>query len=355
MTIRIEMPMPDDWHVHLRDGILMERVTEFSGHQYLNNLVMPNLTPPLTDARAVEEYYSKLIGHSRSLDKVGTRMTLYLTPETTAEDILAARPLVLAAKYYPQGGTTNSNNGLASPRNLQPGVLEAMQNVDMVLCLHAELAPADEPDPQKREHGFITHLEWLVENFPQLRIVVEHVSDRRMLTHVLDLPSTVAASITAHHPFITALDAAHDPHCNCMPIAKTPADRDFLAEIILGAARFPKIFFGSDSAPHPIENKQAGAAGVWSSPVAIPVLWQHFDSRGGSDKWDNFVAFMCANGANFYGVGPSLERRPRITLLRESWIVPNEYFGIKPWKAGEMLDWQVESVGWFSALGDNAD
>ncbi|MFO0955116.1 MAG: hypothetical protein U0526_01055 [Candidatus Saccharibacteria bacterium] len=355
MTIRIEMPIPDDWHVHLRDGILMERVVDLSGHQFLNNLVMPNLTPPVTTAEAVADYYGRLVGHSRALNSIGTRMALYLTPDTTASDIEAAHPLAIAAKYYPHGGTTNSGSGLSSPRDLQPEVLAAMQDVGMVLCLHAELTPDVESDPQKREFGFIPHLQWLVDAYPELKIVVEHVSDRRMLDYVLTSPETVAASITAHHPFITQMDAIQDPHCNCMPIAKTPDDRDYLARIILEAAGRPKIFFGSDSAPHLIERKLGGAAGVWSSPVAIPVLWQHFDAQGGAEKWENFLAFMCANGASFYGVGPSLERRPRITLWRQPWRVPEEYFGMKPWKAGEILDWQVESVLWFSDLGNNAD
>lgn len=351
MSIFVEMPMPDDWHVHLRDGMLMERVSDISGQQFLNNLVMPNLVPPLTTADAVAEYYRLLIAHARTLDKVGTRMTLYLTSETAAADIRTAHPVAIAAKYYPQGGTTNSRAGLVTPRDLKPETLEAMQDVGMVLCLHAELTPQDESDPQAREAGFIPHLSWLVENYPNLRIVVEHVSDRRMLDFVFELPANVAATITAHHPFITHMDAIHDPHCNCMPIAKTPDDRDYLAAIILEAATHRKIFFGSDSAPHLIESKLGGAAGVWSSPVAIPVLWQHFDARGGANRWDNFIAFMCQNGADFYRVGMPLERRPRIRLLRERWRVPEEYFGLRPWRAGEILDWRVDSVGWLTELG----
>jgi dihydroorotase len=275
-----------------------------------------------------------------------------------------AAPYIRAAKYYPHGGTTNSGSGLSSPQDLDSNVLRTMEELGIVLCLHAELTPDVEPDHLKREKGFIPHLEWLVENFPQLRIVVEHVSDRRMLRKIMGMPDNVVASITAHHPFVTYCDAQHDPHCMCMPVAKTPSDREYLARMILRANDHPKIFFGSDSAPHTLADKLAGKFGAWTSPVAIPVLWQHFDSRGGSDKWDNFVAFMCTNGANFYGVGPTLERRPSMTLKRERWQVPETWpIGdhdkvdmtdptqvLVPWKAGEVLDWRVEGMEWFGEV-----
>ncbi len=355
MSFRLEMPMPDDWHVHLRDGFIRDRVSAFSGIQFHNNLVMPNLVPPVLTKDDIVAYHEHLIGGSRFLDSLPTRMTLYLNRQTTPEIIADAKLYALAAKYYPHGGTTNSGSGLSSPRDLADGVLRMMEELNMVLCLHAEVTRDQQADELLRERDFIPHLDWLVHAYPSLRIVVEHVSDRRMLDYVFELPATVAATITAHHPFITLDDAKYDPHCHCMPIAKTPKDRDYLAQRILEADELPKIFFGSDSAPHPIENKQGGAAGVWSSPVAIPVLWDYFDTSGRATKWDAFLAFMCENGSRFYDVGPSLERRPKIVLRREAWRVPEEFSGMRPWRAGELLQWQVEGMEWFTERGGPVD
>lgn len=345
--------MPDDWHVHLRQGLMLDYVVEFSGRQFLNNLVMPNIDPPVTDVKRAEKYLDQIFGHSRTLRQINTRLALYLTRDTTAQTLYSAKQRIIAAKYYPHGGTTNSGSGLSTPWDLQSGVLEAMTELDIVLCLHAEVTRDVQADELKRERDFMPHLYRLVENHPDLRIVVEHVSDRRMLDFILELdrPTRVAATITAHHPFLTIMDTKHDPHVRCMPTAKLAEDRDYLAQIILEADQHQQIFFGSDSAPHMIENKLGGAAGIWSSPAAIPVLWDHFDRMGNLRKWEAWEAFMCHNGAQFYGVEPVSSRRPTITLRREAWRMPEEYFGMKPWMGGKILDWQVEGMEWFTELG----
>ena len=368
MSIEIKIPKPDDWHVHLRDGDMLEAVRPFTECQFRNFLPMPNLTPPLIDAVDVSLYRERIAGSGYGDSVLAGRIhpTLYLTSHTTPRWVEEVSAYIRAAKYYPHGGTTNSGSGLSSPQDLDFNVLRTMEELGIVLCLHAELTPDVEPDELKREFGFIPHLEWLVQNYPDLKIVVEHVSDRFMLRAVLGMPETVAATITAHHPFLTYWDAQHDPHCKCMPIAKTPSDREFLARIILQAHRHPKIFFGSDSAPHAYAKKlgESPAFGAWTSPVAIPVLWDHFDVNGDRNKWEAFVAFMCTNGANFYGVGPSLEQRPTMTLRRERWQVPEVWpigrhdradLGdpeqvLVPWKAGEVLDWRVDNMRWFGEV-----
>ncbi len=367
MLIEVTLPMPDDWHAHLRDGELFKTVAPFSGIQFYNNLLMPNLLPPLTTDELILEHAEWALGCERTLRRAGTHFVLYLTIRTTPTTVrLAYEAGVRMAKYYPHSGTTNSSSLLFTPHDLDDGVLETMQELGMVLCVHGEVTPDVQPDDLLREYDFIPHLEWLVQSFPALKIVVEHVSDRRMLQTVLGMPDNVAATITAHHPFLTHEMAMRDPHCLCMPVAKTPSDREYLARIILEANYHPKIFFGSDSAPHALANKLSRKFGVLSSPVAISVLWEHFTSRSSSlaEAIENFVAFMCTNGANFYGVGPSLEQRPTMTLKRERWQVPevwpigrhdradlgNPEQVLVPWKAGEVLDWRVEGMEWFGEV-----
>ncbi len=364
MPIEITFPKPDDWHVHLRDAEMLEAVRPFTECQFHNFLPMPNLMPPLTDVEMVRLYIERIAGsgYGDSIFAGRIQPTMYLTRDTTPEMIQAAASFVRSAKYYPWGGTTNSGSGLATPHDLKPGVLRVMEDLGVVLCLHAEVTEDAEPDVLKREFGFIPFLGWLVNSYPRLRIVVEHVSDRFMLKAVLDMPDTVAATITAHHPFLTYWEAQHDPHCLCMPVAKTPSDREFLARIILEAHEHPRIFFGSDSAPHAHAKKlgEKPAFGAWTSPVAIPVLWDHFDRDGNQYKWEAFEAFMCTNGAAFYGVG-SKGARPQMTLIRQRWQVPEVWpIGrhdrtdrsdpeqvLVPWRAGEVLNWRVAGMEWF--------
>ena len=381
-SVTVTMPMPDDWHVHLRDNSdlpLLSTLAPFSGTQFYNNLLMPNLASPLKDFRDIGDYRDQVLGNVRELRSHSTYMTMYLTNRTTPKMVVAASNSVMAAKYYPDSGTTNSSSGLHTPQDLHPRLLATMEDMGIVLCLHAELTKRDQPDILLREQGFIPHLEWLVDSYPALKIVVEHISDRRMLQAVLDLPDTVAATITAHHPLITQADVVSDPHCLCMPIAKTAEDRDALAKIILQAADIPKIFFGSDSAPHSRTHKDAGAAGIWTSPVAIPILWEHFTAGLPMHlAIAAFEAFMCFNGARFYGLGQTdqtptpftqrpaingslLNCRPTIKLKDEEWVVPKCWpIGdhskidfrdsdrvLVPWRAGEILSWRIEGMSWF--------
>lgn len=360
----IEITRPDDWHVHLRNGRILEAVRAFTEVQFQHYLLMPNLIPPLDTANAIALYRERVAGtgFENSVLRKRALFTFYLTRKTSWRDIEAASPFIRAAKFYPDGGTTNSGSDLKSPRDIRPDVLRAMEEFGIVLCLHGEVTADVQPDPLLREVEFIPHLAWLVNNYPHLKIVVEHVSDRRMLEAVYDMPENVAATITAHHPFITNYDAMQDIHCNCMPVAKTGDDRDALAEAILTAHTQPKIFFGSDSAPHLEHYKRQGSAGVWSSPVAIPVLWNHFMSRGvqtPSPSWDAFKAFTSLNGARFYGIDDELSERPVLTLVAQEWRVPEVWLidgpqsmsvpdnRLIPWKAGEVLPWRVVELEWF--------
>lgn len=356
MPVRaVQVLMPDDWHVHGREEELLLIVLPFTSVQFRQALYMPNLSrAAIVNALLAGQYRGEIMAaldsvQPRPKDRHKAYCTMYLTPKTTAEDVYAcARLGIIAAKYYPHGGTTNSGSGLSTPRDIKPEVLATMQEVGMILCLHGEVTPDVQPDKLLREYDFIPHLMWLLEQYPDLKCVVEHVSDRRMAERVLDATDMVAMSVTGHHPFTTASDADKDVHSACMPYAKTPEDRDYLAELILQAHELPKVFFGSDSAPHLMPGKaEEKKHGVFSSPVAIPVLWEHFSSSGDATSGDAFEAFMCLNGARFYGRELTKGGRGRLLLLEEAWEVPESYQGLVPWKHGETLLWRVYGMEWF--------
>lgn len=355
MNPDVTFPMPDDWHVHLRDESMLRKVIDFSTLTSRQMLLMPNLVPPLTTAKMVMDYLTRVERakfESRVTSSREFYGTLYLHKDTTAADIqmCAEQGMILAAKFYPDGGTTNSASQLKSPRDLNLDVLDAMSLFGMTLCLHGEVTADVQSNPLLREYDFIKHLDWLVELFPDLKIMVEHVSDRRMARRVLEMPSNVAMTITAHHPFISHSDAVRDVHCSCMPIAKSARDRDYLAWLILQADVLPKVIYGSDTAPHPLADKLEGKAGVWSAPVALSVLWNHFDKRGGYTNWEAFRAFTSENGSRFYGPGLGDSNRGTITLVREAWKVPENVAGIVPWMAGEVLEWRVKGMEWFGEV-----
>ena len=351
------LPCPSDWHVHLRDRTMLRDVMPFAD-AFAQILVMPNLVPPLTTAEMVLAYEDE-VGAVSNVFKPALNghhanrayFTMFLTQRTSAGDIRnAAKHGVKAGKWYPNAGTTNASSGMNSPRDLRAGVLEAMDEVGMVLCLHGEVTKEFQPDPLQREYDFIKHLEWLVDYHPRLKIVVEHVSDHRMAECVLRLPRNVAMTVTAHHPFLTHVDATTDPHCNCMPIAKTEEDRRYLAHLILQSADQPKVIFGSDSAPHLVADKLAGKAGVWSHPTAVVVLWQHFVEHpfpSQEAREAAFNAFMAFNGSEFYGAVLSPEERGEIEIVEEEWRVPDEHAGIVPFMSGEVLPFRVDTMRWF--------
>lgn len=350
---RVRILKPDDWHVHLREKLLLSIVLAFTFIQFRQSRAMPNLTFPLVNGTRLSEYEAELdtARIRRRLDRFAHKVhqTVYLTIDTTERDIHSAFFVgATAGKYYPHAGTTGASSGLSTPKDIKPEVLTAMQELGMVLCLHGEVTKDVQSKVAQREYDFIPYLKWLSETYPYLRIVVEHVSDRRMAEAVLALPDEVAMTITAHHPFITVADADEDVHCQCMPYAKTEEDRDYLAALILRAHELPKVFFGSDTAPHFMPDKAIKKQfGVWTSPVAIVVLWEYFLTELGEDAKEAFEAFMSRNGARFYRQELSDDERGYIELVEEDWVVPDEYQGIVPWKHGETLHWRVAGMEWF--------
>ena len=264
-------------------------------------------------------------------------MTIQVVPGTTPQTIDKARRAgVVAGKVYPLGVTTNSENGVSDFDALDP-VFEAMQEVGMVLSLHGE-----SPDPTvfclDREVEFLPIIVTIRSKFPRLKIVLEHVTTARAVGFIRLCPEGVAATITVHHLFLTLNDVIGgmlQPHHFCKPVAKRPQDRDALMEAALSGS--PKFFLGTDSAPHLKEEKEcdAGCAGIYTAPVALPLLTQFFETNGALGRLEDFVSRF---GARFYGL-PLNDGMVR--LIRQPWTVPHDCGGIVPFQAGQSLAWQL--------------
>jgi dihydroorotase len=336
--------LPDDFHVHLRQGPAMPAYVSRSAALFGRFLAMPNLVPPLVSGRAVSDYLAALRkavptpeGASRTAKSGAVPLGSFkLIPGMGRQavlDCVAAGALV--GKYYPAGSTTNAADGVPDPDDVR-AELEAMEEADTVLSIHAEDPTAPVMD---REERFLPQLDRILARHPRLRMVMEHVSSAAGVNAVLAWPERVAATITAHHLAFTIDDLAGerlDPGFYCKPIVKTAADRAAL----VGAAcsGHPRFFFGSDSAPHSAEAKAAGAAGVYSSPVAMQLLAGIFDDAGALDRLE---AFTSVRGAAFYRLAPN---HGQIVLRREAWKVPELLDGCVPLAHGRTLAWSAARI-----------
>ncbi|KAJ1718876.1 dihydroorotase [Coemansia erecta] len=316
----ITLPWASDFHCHLRQGPMMETVTPMVEQGGVRTvLAMPNLTPPLTTADMAVEYGKSL---QKLAPDVHFILTLYLNPKLTPDEIKkAAASGITAVKVYPSGVTTNSEWGVLDFKAYYP-TFSAMQDAGMVLCLHGE-CPSDASKGiciLNAEERFLSTLRELHQEFPRLRIVLEHATTKAAVDCVKSLGETVACTITAHHLYITIDDWAGHPHHFCKPVAKYPHDRDALREVVKSG--HPRFFLGSDSAPHPRSAKQGEkpAAGVFTTPVLIPLMVSLFESMGCLDKLEGFIS---SHGRKFYG----LSEKPSgsITLTRAPFKVPTMY------------------------------
>ncbi len=335
MIAKIRIKKPDDFHVHLRTERTLECVAKFTAKQFKRSLIMPNTSPPILNAHDVAWYRCQI---QKAAPELLPLMTIQINGDTTPNMVLRARQAgAIAGKVYPKGVTTNSQNGVADFRVIYP-VLEAMQKVGiMVLSLCGE-DPWEKATCLHREKMFLPTLFQLAGDFPELRIVLEHITTADAVAMIERLPANVAATITAHHLLLTIDDVIGDlicPHNFCKPVAKFPGDRDALLKAATGGN--PKFFFGSDSAPHLRKNKEcsSGCAGVFSAPVALPLLTQIFDQHDALDKLEGFTAEF---GADFYRLPQNTET---IALEKCDWTVPRSIKGIVPFMAGQTLHWQI--------------
>lgn len=330
LTIRV----PDDFHVHLRQGPAMAAYAARSAAHFGRILAMPNVVPPLCSAAALEDY-ARSAGAALAAAPRGAELlpTFKLVPGMGRAAVLACAAAGAAAgKYYPAGATTNSSDGVPSPESVAPE-LEAMEEAGLVLSIHGEdpAAPALE-----RERAFLPVVDRLLARYGRLRIVFEHLSTAEAVEAVLAWPERLAATLTAHHLAFTIDDLLGerlDPRFFCKPVLKGARDREALVRAATSGS--PRFFFGSDSAPHPPAAKAGGAAGAYAAPVALSLVAGAFEEAGALGRLE---AFLSEHGARFYGL-PLNEGR--LALRREPWTVPDEIDGVAPLAAGRTLAWKA--------------
>ncbi|WP_125783570.1 dihydroorotase [Pseudoalteromonas rubra] len=333
---------PDDWHVHLRDGaVLVDTVRDIS--RYMGRaIIMPNLVPPATCTQSALAYRERILA-AKPNGQFEPLMVLYLTDNTSAEEIRAAQASghIVAAKLYPAGATTNSDSGVTDIENIYP-ILEVMQEVGMLLLVHGEVTDSS-IDIFDREKVFIdTKLRKVVDAFPKLKIVLEHITTQDAVEFVESAPDNVAATITAHHLLYNRnhmLAGGIRPHYYCLPILKRNTHQQALLRAATSGSK--KFFLGTDSAPHAKDKKEAacGCAGAYTAHAAIELYAEAFEEAGALDKLEGFASHF---GADFYGLPRNTDT---ITLAKSSWQVPESYplgdTQVVPIKAGASIDWQV--------------
>jgi len=332
LTIR----KPDDWHVHLRDGEMLRKVVPYTACQFARAIVMPNLVPPITTVEAAAAYRQRVVEAARP--GFTPLMTCYLTDNIRADEVARGfeQGVWVAAKLYPAGATTNSASGVTDIRNIRP-VLARMERIGMVLCVHGEVTDAD-VDVFDREAVFIDRiLKPLIRDFPQLKIVLEHITTTEAAHFVSEAGPNVAATVTPQHLVINrnAIFAGGlRPHAYCLPVAKREQHR--LAVRKSATSGSPKFFLGTDSAPHERHAKESacGCAGIFNAPFALESYATVFEDEGALDR---FEAFASLNGPNFYGLPVNDET---VTLERSEIVVPEEIEGLVPFHAGETLRWR---------------
>ena len=344
---RITLARPDDFHLHLRDGAAMRAVVGFTAERFGRAAVMPNLGPPVTTTGLALEYRRRIVAALPAGCGFEPLMTLYLTDNTPADEVdrAVASGMICGMKYYPAGATTNSDSGVTRLERTF-AVLERMEELGLVLQVHGEVTD-DAVDVFDRERVFIERqLARIVERFPALRVVLEHVTTREGVAFVDSQAANVAATITPQHLLLNrnALFAGGlRPHHYCLPVLKREADRAAL--IAAATSGSPKYFLGTDSAPHSRGDKESpcGCAGVFSAPAGIELYAEAFERAGALDRLE---AFASHHGADFYGLP---RNSGSITLLRETWQPPATFpFGdgeIVPFRAGESVTWRVDNPG----------
>lgn len=345
MQDTITIRRPDDWHCHLRDEEFLSRTVLDMSQRFGRAIVMPNLDVPVTTVDLARRYHERIAQHIPDGSNFHPLMTLYLTEQLTPETLEAARdmPELVAVKLYPAGATTNSKAGVRELKRIYP-LLEVMQELDLVLCIHGEVNDPD-TDVFDREKEFIENaLAPMLQHFPKLRIVLEHISTATAVDFVKDGPDNLAATITAHHLWFdrnNLLRGGIRPHYYCLPILKRSTDREALCKAATsGNAKF---FLGTDSAPHVQSRKESacGCAGIYTAHAAIEMYTQLFSDLDALDKLENFASVY---GAQFYGFEPHSEI---ITLEKNPWQVPEVLdFGSQtliPCLAGDYLQWQLQN------------
>ena len=345
--MQLTITRPDDWHLHLRDGEALASVLAHTAAQFARAIVMPNLRPPVTTVDQAAAYRDRIVAAASACTPAGASfeplLTLYLTDNTPPAEIAraAASGFVKAVKLYPAGATTNSDAGLTDIAKAYDTLAE-MERLGLPLLVHGEVTDP-EIDLFDREKAFIDeHLVRVIERFPSLRVVFEHITTADAAAFVKAAPATVGATITAHHLLYNRnhmLVGGIRPHFYCLPILKRNTHQDALLDAATSGN--PKFFLGTDSAPHAKHVKEAacGCAGCYTAHAAIELYAEAFEQRNALDKLEGFAS---CHGPDFYGLPRNTDR---ITLVREDWVGPTELpLGeqvVIPLRAGEKLRWRL--------------
>ena len=343
MTDSLTLRRPDDWHLHLRDDAMLSLVAPFTAERFGRAIVMPNLVPPVTTVAAAKAYRQRILEAVGDAGPFEPLMTAYLTDTIDPEEVARGHEegVFMACKLYPAGATTNSDAGVTDIRNIDP-VLAQMAALGMPLLVHGEVVDAD-IDIFDREKVFLERvLAPTLERFPDLKVVLEHITTADSVEFVQAGGERLAATVTAHHLRIDRNDilvGGIKPHMYCLPVAKRARHKEALREAV--ASGSPKLFLGTDSAPHarPAKESGCGCAGIFSAPVGIESYAQTFDELGCLEKLEGFASL---HGPRFYGLAPN---EGTITLERAPFEVPAridpEGQDLTPFHAGERLGWRL--------------
>ncbi|MBU3070122.1 dihydroorotase [Aestuariicella sp. G3-2] len=337
----ITLLRPDDWHIHLRDGEALKSTVPDAAKTFGRAIIMPNLVPPVMTAEQALDYKARIQAHCPEAASFTPLMVIYLTDNTTPEQIAEAKKAgVVACKLYPAGATTNSASGVTDLKKVYPA-LEAMQEHDIRFLMHGEVTDSD-IDIFDREKAFIDRtLVNLESQFPELKMVLEHITTKDAADFVASASDHVAATITAHHLLFNRnhmLAGGIRPHYYCLPILKRNIHQEALIQAATSGS--PKFFLGTDSAPHTKDKKEAacGCAGAYTAYHGIELYAQAFDNANALDKLENFASCF---GPDFYGLPRNTDT---ITLSKTDWQVPDTLpLGddvLAPLLAGETIHWK---------------
>ncbi|WP_423456919.1 dihydroorotase [Ottowia sp. VDI28] len=338
----LTLTRPDDWHLHVRDGAALHSVVPHTAAQFARAIIMPNLKPPVTTAVQALAYKERILKAVPAGVDFEPLMTLYLTDVTPPDEIARAQDAgVHALKLYPAGATTNSDAGVTDIRKTYK-TLEAMQRAGLKLLVHGEVTDT-EIDLFDREAVFIDRvLKPLRQDFPELKIVFEHITTKEAAQYVAQSDAYTAATITAHHLLYNRnaiFLGGIRPHYYCLPVLKREEHRQALVKAAVSGS--PQFFLGTDSAPHPAQLKEhaSGCAGCYTALTALELYAEAFEAAGALDKLEGFASFF---GADFYGLP---RNSGQVTLQKQEWAVPEQVaFGetvVKPLRGGEALPWRL--------------
>lgn len=342
---KLTITQPDDWHVHLRDGAALNQTVAHTARYFGRAIVMPNLSPAVTTTDAALAYKERILAQKPAGSNFNPLMTLYLTDNTSAEEIQSAKASgqIIGLKLYPAGATTNSESGVTAIDKIS-FCLEVMEEIGLPLLIHGEVTDSS-VDIFDREKVFIdTILSKILLRFPALKVVLEHITTKQAVEFVSTSPNHIGATITPQHLLYNRnhmLVGGIRPHFYCLPILKRNEHQQALLDIVESGNT--KFFLGTDSAPHATDTKEnaCGCAGCFSAHAALELYAEVFDSLNALDKLEAFASF---NGPDFYGLARNKEQ---ITLTKTSWDAPNSYqfadLQVTPLRANEQLLWSVSS------------